>query len=418
MPAFEYVVLDPKGRQKKGTLEGDSARQVRQQLREEGLVPLSVDPTVKKVSTAIGEGGERAGSGFSLKSWMSQTYSLSALDLALLTRQMATLVQAGLPVEHALQAMAKQTQKPKVRSMILSVRSKIVEGYTLADGLAEFPKAFPNIYRATVAAGEHSGHLDLVLEQLADYTESSHDTNKKIKGAMIYPVVLTLFSLLIVVGMLNFVVPKMVSVFESSGQTLPGLTRGLIALSEWLQQYGVLLLMLIVAAVFLFRHALKKKSFRYWVHMKVLSMPLLGRITRAINASRVANTLSILSQSGVQLVEALKIAAQVVTNVCMQRAVDQAAVLLQEGTSLHKALDQSNFFPPMMIQMIASGESSGELEAMLSRSALAQERELQGLIGTLVSLFEPLMMVVMGAVVLTIVLAIMLPVISMNTLVN
>ncbi len=413
MPAFEYVALNSKGRQKKGTLEGDSARQVRQQLREDGWVPLSVDPTVKKVS-AEGDGA----SGFDVKSWFAPSYRLAGLDLALLTRQMATLVQAGLPVEHALQAVSRQTQKPKVRSMVLSVRSKVVEGYTLADGLAEFPKAFPEIYRATVAAGEKSGHLDLVLEQLADYTESSHDVNKKIKGAMIYPIVLTIFSLLIVVGMLNFVVPKMVSVFESSGQTLPGLTTGLIALSEWLQAYGFLLLVMIVIGVLIFRHMLKRPKFRLWAHLKILNMPLVGRMSRAVNASRVANTLSILSQSGVQLVEALQIAAQVVTNMCMREAVEKSAVMLQEGSSLNKALDQSDLFPPMMIQMIASGESSGELEAMLTRAARAQERELQGLISTVVSLFEPIMMVVMGVVVLTIVLAIMLPVISMNTLVN
>ena len=412
MAAFEYVVLDAKGRQKKGTLEGDSARQVRQKLRDEGLVPISVESTVQNTR----ERDEKTGNMRAMRG--GSRHSLPTLDLSVFTRQLATLVQAGLPVEEALKAISKQSDKPKLRSIVLAVRSRVVEGHTLATGLSDFPRAFPEIYRATVSAGEHSGHLDLVLEQLADYTESSHDTSRKVKGALIYPVVLVSFSLLIVIGLLNFVVPKMVSVFESSGQALPGLTVGLIAVSDAIQNYGIYMLLVIIAVVMGARYFLKQPLIRFRAHRLLLRMPVVGRLSQVINASRVANTLSILSRSGVQLVEALSIAAQVTTNVCIRKAVQDAAVMLREGSSLNRSLEQSGHFPPMMIQMIASGESSGELDSMLTRAARAQDRELQSSISTIVSLFEPLMMMFMGVVILVIVLAIMLPVISMNALVS
>lgn len=407
MAAFDYVVLDEKGRQKKGTLEGDSARQVRQQLRDKGLTPLSVEQTGEQVSSSE----KTATQSFSRK-------SISSSDLALVTRQLATLIQAGLPVEETLRAVSKQSEKPKIASMMLAIRSKVVEGHTLAQSLAIYPNAFPHLYRATVAAGEHSGHLDLVLEQLADYTESSHDTAKKIQGAMIYPVVLTLFSLLIVIGLIRFVIPKMQNVFESSGQELPALTQGLINLSQFLQDYGLFLLLVIIALGIAFSRALRNDAFRYRMHSLILRLPLLSKMSRGVNSARVASTLSILSASGVQLVDALRIAGEVASNWLIRDAVVEAATSLREGSSLHKSLDHCGWFPPMMIQMIAAGENSGELDSMLARAARTQERELEGLISTLVSLFEPLMMIFMGLVILVIVSSIMMPIISMNNLVG
>jgi len=407
VPAFNYVVLDERGREKKGTLEGDSARQVRQQLRDKGLIPLSVDITVKRSSV-------KGGDGFRAQS----RQRLTSNDLALLTRQLATLIQASLPVEEALRAVAKQTEKPKIKSMVLSIRSKVVEGYTLAKSLGEYPHAFPHLYRATVEAGEHSGHLDLVLEQLADYTESSAETSKKIKGALIYPIVITIFSFSIVVLLLKFVVPKMVSVFEGSGQALPSVTVALISTSEFIQAYGFYIFIGMAIGIFLFMRGMRRESFRRRVHAWLLKLPLIGRIVKGVDAARVASTLCILAKSGVQLVEALKIASQVTANICIRDAVRQGAEMLREGSSLHRALDQSGHFPPMMVQMIASGEQSGELDNMLGRAARNQERELESIIGTIISLFEPLMMVFMGVVVMVIVLAIMLPIISMNNLVG
>ena len=406
MPAFEYVVLDERGKQKKGVLEGDSARQVRQQLKEKGMVPLSVETTSQKSDKQD-----------NTKLQFSRG-SISAADLAIVTRQMATLLQAGLPLEEALKAVSRQQEKGNNKSMMLAIRAKVVEGHTLAGSLNEFPRSFPELYRATVAAGEHSGHLDLVLEQLADYTEARYRTKKKVQGAMIYPLVLTSFAFLIVAGMLTFVVPKIVSVFEDSGQELPMLTRILIGASELLQSWWWLLIILMVGAVFGFKRALKSESFRFRFHAWLLKAPLLGKITRGLDASRVASTLSILSKSGVPLVDAMKISGQVASNVCIRESVVLGADKLKEGSSLFAALDGSGYFPPMMMQMIASGERSGELDSMLARAATNQERELEDLIDTIVALFEPLMLVVMGGVVMIIVLSIMMPILSMNSLVG
>lgn len=406
MPAFEYVVLDERGKQKKGVLEGDSARQVRQQLKEKGMVPLSVETTSQKSDKQDSNKFQFAKG------------SISAGDLAIITRQMATLLQAGLPLEEALKAVSRQQEKASNKSMMLAIRAKVVEGHTLAGSLNEFPRSFPELYRATVAAGEHSGHLDLVLEQLADYTEARYRTKKKVQGAMIYPLVLTSFAFLIVAGMLTFVVPKIVSVFEDSGQELPVLTRILIGASELLQSWWWLLIVLMVAAVFGFKRALKNEAFRFRFHAWLLKAPLLGKITRGLDASRVASTLSILSKSGVPLVDAMKISGQVAGNVCIRESVTLGADKLKEGSTLFAALDGSGYFPPMMMQMIASGERSGELDSMLARAATNQERELEDLIDTIVALFEPLMLVVMGGVVMIIVLSIMMPILSMNSLVG
>lgn len=405
MPAFDYVALDAKGKQKKGVLEGDSPRQVRQQLKEQGLVPLSVETNAQKAKEQTGT--------ISLG-----RVSISAGDLALLTRQLATLLSAGLPLEEGLKALAKQQEKPKAKSMVMAIRSKVVEGHSLASSLNEFPQSFPELYRATVAAGEHSGHLDLVLEQLADYTEARYRTRKKVQGATIYPIVLTFFAFVIIVGMLTFVVPKIVAVFENSKQELPLITRLLIGTSEFLQSWWWLLGILMVGAFFGFKRALKNTEFRYRFDAWTLKAPLLGKINRGLDASRVASTLSILSRSGVPLVEAMRIAGQVASNVCVRESVLEGAVKLKEGSSLFGALDGSGHFPPMMMQMIASGENSGELDSMLARAATNQERELEDLIDTIVALFEPLMLVVMGGVVMLIVLSIMMPILSMNSLVG
>jgi general secretion pathway protein F len=405
MPAFEYVCVDTDGRRQKGVLEGDSVRQIRQQLRDKGWLPVSVEMAAREHhENPAGGGLFRRG--------------ISAYDLALVTRQLATLIQAGIPVEESLRAVSRQSDRPALQSLMLAVRGRVIEGYTLAQSLAEFPKAFPDLYRATVAAGEKSGHLDLVLQQLADYTESRYDTQKKVQGALIYPVILTVLATLIVFGMLTYVVPDIVKVFNNSHHALPLLTRGLIAVSGFFRAFGPYLLLAIIAAVFLFRRAARQTAFKYKIHAWQLRMPLMGRLIRGNNAARFASTLSILNKSGVPLVEALKIAAEVSSNWLIRDAIREAALRVTEGGSLSKALEQSGYFPPMMMQMIASGESSGELDEMLSRAATMQEKELTNLITTLVSLFEPMMLLVMAGVVLIIVLAIMLPIMNMNSLVK
>lgn len=405
MPAFEYVSVDADGRKQKGVLEADSARQVRQQLRDKGWLPVSVEAAAREHQK------EKSGVSF-LRSGMS------AYELALITRQLATLIQAGIPVEETLRAVSRQTERPGLHSLLLAVRARVIEGYTLAQSMSEFPKAFPDLYRATVAAGEKSGHLDLVLNQLADYTESRYDTQKKIQGAMIYPIILTALATLIVVGLLTYVVPDIVKVFDNTRQELPLLTRGLIGASNLVKAAGPYVLVLLIIVGFMARPWLRKEANRYRLHALQLRLPLIKRLVRGANAARFASTLSILTRSGVPLVEALRIAAEVSSNLLIRDAIRQAAVKVTEGGSLNRALEESGYFPPMMMQMIASGEQSGELDEMLSRAATMQEKELGNLITTLVGLFEPLMLLLMAGVVLLIVLAIMLPILSMNNLVG
>lgn len=405
MAAFEYIALDARGRQQKGVLEADSARQVRQLLRERQLAPLEVKATRTREQAV---GGQRFGF----------ARGLSARDLALVTRQLATLVQAALPIEEALRAAAAQSTSSRIQSMLLAVRAKVLEGHSLAGSLREFPAAFPELYRATVSAGEHAGHLGPVLEQLAGYTEQRQQSRQKIQLALLYPVILMCASLGIVGFLLGFVVPDVVRVFIDSGQTLPLLTRGLIALSDLVKHWGWLAMLLLVAGITAIRLALRQEAARHRWHGILLRVPLVGRLVRATDTARFASTLAILTRSGVPLVEALGIAAEVIANRVIRAEVVLAAQKVREGGSLTRALEQTGQFPPMMLHMVASGERSGELDQMLARTARNQESDLAAQIALLVGLFEPFMLVFMGAVVLVIVLAILLPILSLNQLVG
>jgi len=402
--AFDYVALDDQGRKQKGVLEADSARQMRQLLRDKGLSPLSVEQSNAKKHQQK-----------SLSNWLSP--HISVRDLALLTRQLATLVQAALPLEEALSAAAQQTSKPKVRSMILAVRAKVLEGYTLANALAAFPRAFPPIYRATVAAGEKSGFLGQILNRLADYTESSHESRQKIMMALLYPVILLVLSIVIVSGLMVYIVPDVVEVFIDTGQQLPALTVGLMALSDFIANYGLYVLLIIIALCFAAQRLLQQPTLRLNWHKYLLKLPLIGKFIATLNTARFASTLSILTASGVPLVEAMNIAGEVLSNQWLRRLVSIATQRVTEGSSLHRALDQAEYFPPMMVHMIASGEASGQLDEMLQRVAVSQERDVQNFIGIILGLFEPFMLLTMGLAVLLIVLAILLPILNLNQLV-
>ncbi|MBA1276271.1 GspF family T2SS innner membrane protein variant XcpS [Stutzerimonas stutzeri] len=404
MAAFEYLALDPRGREQKGLIEADSPRQARQLLREKQWSPLEVKQAKAKEDT--GGGGFAFGRG------------LSARDLALVTRQLATLVQAALPIEEALRAAAAQAISQKIKSMLLAVRARVMEGHSLAGSLREYPSAFPELYRATVAAGEHAGHLGLVLDQLADYTDQRQQSRQKIQLALLYPVILLVASLAIVVLLLGYVVPDVVKVFVNTGQELPALTTGLIAVSEAVQRWGWLMFVGIVVAAIGMRQALRDEKIKRRWHAVILRIPLVGRLARATNTARFASTLAILTRSGVPLVDALGIAAAVIANLRIRDKVIEAAQRVREGGSLTRALDATGEFPPMMLHMIASGEKSGELDQMLARTARNQENDLAAQISLLVGLFEPFMLVFMGAVVLVIVLAILLPILSLNQLVG
>ncbi|CDI03991.1 general secretory pathway component, cryptic [Candidatus Competibacter denitrificans Run_A_D11] len=403
MPAYQYAALDAKGRQRKGLLEADTPRMARQSLREQGLNPLSVEEVASQE-----RGGRR-------RLWGLR---ISATDLALITRQMATLVGSGLPVEEALGAVARQADRARLGGMMLAVRARVLEGHTLATALSDFPQVFPELYRATVAAGEQSGHLEVVFERLADYTEARQQMRQKVGLALFYPLMLTGVAILVVAGLLTYVVPQVVQVFGSLNQQLPALTRGLIALSEFLRQNGWWLLAILAGGVIAWVLALRRIGFRRRVDQALLRLPLVARLARGANTARFARTFSILMASGVPVLEALRISAQVLSNLPMREAVEQATARVKEGASLNKAISASGYFPPMTVQLIASGEASGRLENMLERAAIQQERETETLIAALLGIFEPMLILVMGGVVLVIVLAILLPIFDLNQLVR
>ncbi len=404
MGAFEYTAIDPAGRRSKGVLEGDTARQVRQLLRDRKLLPLQVAEVAQKEA--------RAAQGIGLRR------RISAMDLALFTRQLATLVRSGMPLEESLLAASQQTEKPRLKSIVLGVRSRVMEGHALADGLADFPQAFPEIYRATVAAGEQSGHLDAVLERLADFAENRQVVGQKISHALIYPVFLTSMAFLIVALLLVYVVPKVVGVYDNIGQDLPALTRGLISLSDFMRANGVYLLILAAGLVWLARRILRQEGPRRRYHETLLRLPLVGRLTRGANTARFTRTFSILVGSGVPVLEALRIAGAVVSNLPMRDGVEEAAARVREGAPIGKSLAARELFPPMTIHLISSGEASGELEAMLERAAANQERELDSTIAAMLSIMEPMLILGMGVLVLIIVLAILLPIFELNQLVR
>ena len=406
MAAFEYSALDARGRTRKGLIESDGPRQARAQLREQGLTPLELHP----VRTA-----EKGGAGVSMP---SRFQSLGPTDLALVTRQLATLLSAGLPIDVALATLIRQAESHRVRRIMTGVRAKVVEGQTLASGLAAFPRAFPDLYRATVAAGEESGHLDAVLERLADYTESRQALTQKIQLALFYPTLLTLMAVAVVIGLLVYVVPQVVQVFLQMNQALPPLTQGLISVSDFFRQQWLWLVLGLAAIIVGSRLALRRPAIRLKWHRTMLRLPLIGKLSRGFNAARFARTLSILSAAGVPMLKALQISGEVVSNQAMRQAVINATERVREGLSLTRALDASKLFPPMTVQLIASGEQSGELENMLQRAADQQERELETFINALLGLFEPMLILLMGGIVLIIVMAILLPIFELNQLVG
>lgn len=405
MAAFAYKAMDKNGKNKSGVLEGDNARQIRQQLREQQLIPMEVSQVAEK---------ERQ----SQQGLQLFKAKISAADLALLTRQLATLVEAALTIEEALFAVAEQCEKPRQKNMMMAVRSKVVEGHTLADAMAEFPHVFDTLYRAMVAAGEKSGHLDTVLNRLADYTEKRQQTRSQITQALVYPMIMLFFAFGIVILLLTIVVPKIVGQFQTMGQELPTITQILINISEFLQDYGLVLAAVIVVCIAITVRVLQQPIMKKRYHAFILTLPLLGKVSKGLNTARFARTLSILSSSAVPLLEGMRISSDVLENLYIKDAVKTASVHVKEGSSLRAALEQTKIFPPMMMHMIASGERSGELQQMLGRAADNQDRQFESLVSVSLKVFEPLLIVSMAGIVLFIVLAILQPILALNNMVN
>jgi len=408
MAAFEYQALDAKGRAVKGVLEGDAERQVRMILRERGLTPMHVEPIHTGAAEIESDSMRR-------RPWRR---GISGSELAILTRQFATLVHAGLTIEECLNALIEQTESARARSVLAGVRGRVLEGQALARSMRDFPEAFPDIYRNMVDAGEQSGRLDDVLERLADYTEERQALQNKVLLAFIYPALVTLVAAAVVGGLLIYVVPQVTRVFIDSGQALPVPTRILIHISDFVRAVGIWWLVGAAAIYLGARAAMKEPHLRARWHRTLLRIPLFGRLVRGINAARLTSTLGILTASGIPLLSAMQSAFQVVSNLPMRAAVEDALRQVREGGSLSRSLGKPKLFPPLVIHLIASGEASGRLDMMLMRAAEAQTRELENWVAALTALLEPVLILVMGGIVLFIVLAIMLPIIDMNQLIK
>ena len=403
MPAFEYAALDANGRTKKGILEGDSGRLVREALRDQGLSPLKVTPTRKRLQSS----SKRL-------AWWQR---IKPLELAVTTRQLATLVNAGLPIEEALLAISRQSTNRKINAVYMAVRDNVMAGQTLAQGLGEFPSTFSTMFRSTVAAGEQSGYLDAVLENLANYLEDRFNTRRDVEMALFYPLLLFVTAVVIVGLLMTYVIPDIVEVFEDTGAELPAITVFLIALSEFLNQYfWIVVLGAILFGGLMYTLFRQTVVSRWWDRVK-LKLPLVRWFVRGTNTARFASTLAILTKSGVPLVDGMRIANEVVSSFSIRTKLEQAEMSVSEGGSLHGALTRTDQFPPIFLHMVQSGEASGTLDEMLSKSAEFQQQELQRTVATLVELVRPLILLFMAGIVLLIMLAILLPILNMNQLV-
>jgi general secretion pathway protein F len=394
--AYEYLALTSAGKKQKGVLTGDTAKTVRAELRESGLTPLEVNPVHE------GAVGSRKSAGSIANQKRSGRKKMSSMELAVITRQFATLLDSGMPIEQSLTGLVEQTEQYRIKSILTGVRAMVIEGGTLADGMRQFPRAFSELYTASVAAGEQTGHL---LQQ-------------RISTALVYPVILTIVSIMIVIGLMAYVVPKVVQVFDDTGQALPYLTKIMIKISDFIVNQGYIVAILLLVSGMVFSMAMRLPGPQLAFHRFILWFPPSKRLSTSLNTSRMARTMSILIGSGVPLISALKSSSQVVTNRVLRNALEVTAEEVQQGASLSRSLGRSKLFPPLLTQMVASGESSGKLDAMLEKSATSLEREAEARISVVVSLFEPLMILFMGAVVLIIVMAILLPIFDLNQLVS
>jgi general secretion pathway protein F len=403
MPSFRFEASDPAGRIEQGLIEADSARAVRAALRTRGLVALAVD--------AVDTGG-------SSRAVVFRRRRFSEAELALATRQFASLLAARLPMAQALAATIEQAEHAAVREVFAAVKSEIVAGHRLADALGQFPREFSEIYRATVAAGEESGDLARVMERLADYIEERQALRAKVLAAFVYPAVLTLVAFVIVVFLMTYVMPQVVEVFRQTRQALPWPTRLLLATSELLRVGGWWMAAGAVAAFFGLRRWLALPGPKAARDAVALRLPVVGRMLRAVNTARFAHTLAILTAAGVPLLRALEAARTTLANAVLAQAAADAITAVREGSPLARALGGAKVFPPMLVHLAASGEATGELAPMLERAANNLSREVERRALALTTLLEPLLILAMGAVVLGIVLAVLMPIIEINQLVR
>jgi general secretion pathway protein F len=406
VPAFRYEAVDDDGKTKKGVLNADSARAARADLRSQGLTPI----TVGAIASQVDESGQTKARRFGDK--------LSTNELSLFTRQLASLLEASLPLEQAFSALLEQAERTYLRDLIASIRSEVMGGASLSDALSHHPRDFADIYRALVASGEQIGQLAKVLSRLADYIERRNALVQKVKLAFTYPAIVTVVAFAIVIFLLTYVVPQIVSVFANTKQKLPLLTILMLAVSDFVRNYGWIVLLVVVALGFAWRTALKNADIKLRWHTWLLTAPLYGKFERSLNTARFASTLAITTGSGVPILRALQTSRDTLSNIAMRQQVEEAANSVREGVGLARALSAHKHFPPMLIHMIRAGEITGELPAMLERASNAQEQDLERRALTIAGLLEPALILAMGVVVLLIVLAVLMPIIEINQLVR
>ncbi len=406
MPAFEYEALDHRGGVRTGVVSADTARLARRQLRESRLMPIKL--------SSVSE-DRKGGIPLSFRSWLHRRPP-GPSAVMVMTRQLATMVSAAAPLEESLQTIALQSDNKAMRATLLAVRAGVLEGFRLADAMAQHGRVFSPLYRALIGAGEISGNLGSVLDRLADHLEKTARLRAKVTAALIYPLVLSAVAVVVVAILMVFVVPKVVSQFDGMGQELPFLTRMLIALSDGLSRFGLAGLFIIILGLIGFGHALKRESFRRRVDRLVLDLPVLGKLLRGLYAARLARTLSTLIASGSPLIEGLAAAKTTLSNLVLIEAVGRVINSIKEGTSLSNSLRRANLFPPMVIYMSAVGENTGKLDVMLTKAADHLESEFESFTSIAIGLLEPLIVVAMGGVVALIMLAILMPILQLNSL--
>lgn len=403
MPVFHFEAMDQAGQSESGMIEADSLRQARALLRTRGLMPLSL--------SGAQEGQQRLA-----QAWFAR--KISGSDRVTLIRQLSSLLNAGIPLDDALGAVAAEAERPVVRERLLQLRSEVLGGSPLATAMTRFPRDFPGIYPALVTAGEKSGRLGWVLERLADYAQARDALNQKVLMAMAYPAIVMVVAMGIVVFLMTTVVPQVVSVFVSSHQALPFLTRFMIALSDLIRHWGWLVLLGLGMAVWGARRALQLPAVRLRWDQRLLSWPGIGKLVRGYNTERFASTLSILVGGGVPILPALQGAADTLANAAMRRNVEEAIVRVREGSGLARSLGRDHYFPPILLQLIHSGEATGQLPEMLERAAQGEAGALERRIMLLTTLLEPALILLMGVIVATIVLAVLLPILEINQMVR
>lgn len=407
MGAFEYQALDAKGKTVKSITTGDHAKQVRAELRAQGLTPLEV----KAVSDSVANKSDKRGK-------TNSRVKIKVNDLSIITRQMATLLESGMTVEETLSAVVRQSEGHKIKSVMSDIRSLVTEGYSLSDAIGRYPNSFPEIYRASISAGEQSGTLDSVLDRLADYLEDSHAMQQKITQAIVYPIFLFFVCAAILVILITAVVPKVVTVYEDINKELPALTQFVIKLSEILTQYGVFIAAGLIAFVIGVRYIFSQKKPKTWLHTLYLKTSGLKKMVQNIDSARMARTLSIMVGSGVPILSSMRASEGVMNNLVLQRDLQAATEEVAQGVPIGRALERNGNFPPLLVHMVTSGENSGRLGHMLDKAATATENEMQTRIGMMVGLLGPVMILLMGSLVLVIILAILTPMFQLNDLIT